>query len=535
MESHTLRCADALVKILELNNVKFIFGHPGEQILPFYDALRKSKIKHVLMRHEQGAAHAADGYSRASAGVGVCVATGGPGAMNLVMGVATAYKDSVPIIVITGDVPTDTKGRNEFQDIDICSIFRPITLETFDIKSPDEGILALREAFETFKYHKKGPIHLNFPKNVLESYVDESLFDSTTETKYLNEIDSDILNNVKKMFEESKNPLILAGAGVVWSHASDVLLKFVEDHGIPVTTTYHAKGVISEENPLAIGMIGLRGTEAANYAGKHCDLLIGLGCRFSERTVVGIGNCKIIHVNLDEGVLDGDIKIQADIKEFIQMIMDAKINPDESWLSNVQKHSSYFHVETDYSEIPIKPQRAIKEILDASRDSVIVNDAGTHTTWVTLMIRAKTPSSLIFSGGFGPMGYGVPGAIGAALANPDKSVVAVVGDGDFQMTSQELATINELDLPIVICIINNSSLRIIKQWQEIYYGNCYEIELQNPDFVKLADAYHIPAVKVDSPGQVSNTVKKALSLKKPYLIEIVVDSKEEIPLPEVPK
>ncbi len=178
MESHTLRCADALVKILEQNNVKFIFGHPGEQILPFYDAMRKSKIKHVLMRHEQGAAHAADGYSRASASIGVCVATGGPGAMNLVMGVATAYKDSVPIIVLTGDVPTDIKGRNEFQDIDICAVFRPITLETFDIKTPEDGILALKEAFETIKYHKKGPIHLNFPKNVLESYVDESIFDS---------------------------------------------------------------------------------------------------------------------------------------------------------------------------------------------------------------------------------------------------------------------------------------------------------------------------------------------------------------------
>jgi len=535
MESHTLRCADALVKILELNNVKFIFGHPGEQILPFYDAMRKSKINHVLMRHEQGAAHAADGYSRASAGVGVCVATGGPGAMNLVMGVATAYKDSVPIIVITGDVPTDIKGRNEFQDIDICAVFRPITLETFDIKTPEDGILALKEAFETIKYHKKGPIHLNFPKNVLESYVDESIFDSMTERNCRQKIDNDSINNVKKLLEDSKNPLILAGAGAVWSHASDILLKFAGDNEIPVATTYHARGVISEENPLAIGMIGLRGTDAANYAGKHCDLLLGLGCRFSERTVIGIGNCKIVHVNLDEGVLDGDIKIQGDIKEFLEMIMDIKINPNEKWLSSVQEHSSHFHVDTDYSEIPIKPQRAIKEILDASRDSVIVNDAGTHTTWVTLLICAKTPSSLLFSGGFGPMGYGIPGAIGAALANHGKSVVAVVGDGDFQMTSQELATINELDLPILICIINNSSLRIIKQWQEIYYGKCYQIELENPDFIKLADAYHIPAMQVDSPGEVSSSVQIALSSKKPYLIEIVVDKKEEIPLPEVLK
>jgi acetolactate synthase-1/2/3 large subunit len=535
MESNTLRCADALIKILEFNNVKFIFGHPGEQILPFYDAMRQSKVKHILMRHEQGAAHAADGYSRASADVGVCTATGGPGAMNLVMGIATAYKDSVPIIVITGDVPTDVKGRNEFQDIDICAVFRPITLESFDIKTPEEGILALKEAFETIKNHKKGPIHLNFPKDVLENYVDESIIGSLENEKYPQKFNSDTLKNVFKLLENSKKPLILAGAGAAWSHASDILLKFAENHSIPVATTYHGRGIISEENILSVGMIGLRGTDAANYAGKNCDLILGLGCRFSERTMVGIGDCKIVHVNLDEGVLDGDIKIQGDIKEFLETIIDVKFKPNKSWLLNIQKHSSIFHVDTDYPEVPIKPQTAIKEILEASNNSIIINDAGTHTTWVTLLISVKTPSSLLFSGGFGPMGYGIPAAIGAAFANPCKNVVAVVGDGDFQMTSQELATINEYDLPILICIINNSSLRIIKQWQDRYYGKYYQVELENPDFIKLSEAYHIPAMRVDSPGQISSAVYKALSLKKPYLIEIVVDKNEEIPLPEVSK
>ena len=233
MESNTLRCADALVKILEFNNVKFIFGHPGEQILPFYDAMRQSQLKHILMRHEQGAAHAADGYSRASADVGVCTATGGPGAMNLVMGIATAYKDSVPIIVITGDIPTDKKGKNGFQEIDICSVFKPITLESFDIKTPEQGILALISAFETIKYHKKGPIHLNFPKDVLESYVDASIVGSLKNEKYEHKIDDETLKNVFKLLENSKKPLILAGAGAVWSHASDTLLKFAENTIFP--------------------------------------------------------------------------------------------------------------------------------------------------------------------------------------------------------------------------------------------------------------------------------------------------------------
>ncbi len=535
MESNTLRCADALIKILEYNNVKFIFGHPGEQILPFYDAMRRSQVKHILMRHEQGAAHAADGYSRASADVGVCTATGGPGAMNLVMGIATAYKDSVPIIVITGDVSTDIKGRNEFQDIDICAVFRPITLESFDIKTPEEGILALKSAFETIKYHKKGPIHLNFPKDVLENYVDESIVESLKNEHYKHKVDYDTQKNVLNLLENAKKPLIIAGAGAVWSHASDVLLEFAEKHNIPVATTYHGRGIISEKNNLSVGMIGLRGTEAANYAGKNCDLILGLGCRFSERTRIGIGDGKIIHVNLDEGVLDGDIKIQCDIKEFLEIIRDIKLNNDKNWLSKVHEHSNRYHIETNYPEIPIKPQTAIKEILDVSNDSIIVGDAGTHTTYVTLLISVKTPSSLLFSGGFGPMGYGIPGAIGASFANPDKNVIAIVGDGDFQMTSQELATIHEYDLPILVCIINNSSLRIIKQWQDKYYGKCYQVELVNPDFIKLSQAYHIPAMKVDSPGQISNEVYKALSLKKPYLIEIVVDKNEEIPLPEVSK
>jgi acetolactate synthase I/II/III large subunit len=535
MESNTLRCADALVKILEFNNVKFIFGHPGEQILPFYDSMRQSRLKHILMRHEQGAAHAADGYSRASADVGVCTATGGPGAMNLVMGIATAYKDSVPIIVITGDIPTDKKGKNGFQEIDICSVFKPITIESFDIKTPEQGILALISAFETIKYHKKGPIHLNFPKDVLESYVDASIVGSLVNEKYEHKIDDETLKNVFKLLENSRKPLILAGAGAVWSHASDTLLKFAQKYNIPVATTYPGRGIISEENKLSVGMIGIRSTDASKYAGKNCDLILGLGCRFSERTLVGIGDCKIIHINIDEGVLEGDIKIQSDIKEFLEKIMNVRIKTDKKWLLQVQEHSNRYHVDTDYPDIPIKPQRAIKEILDASNDSIIVNDAGTHTTWVTLLILVKTPSSLLFSGGFGPMGYGIPGAIGAAFAKPDKNIVAVVGDGDFQMTSQELATINEYDLPILVCIINNSSLSIIKQWQNRYYGKCYQVELKNPNFIKLSHAYHIPAVKIDSPGQISSAIYKALSFKKPYLIEIVVDKNEEIPLPEVSK
>ena len=535
MELHTLRCADALVKIFEIYGVKFIFGHPGEQILPLYDALRKSKIKHVLMRHEQGAAHAADGFARATADIGVCISTGGPGAMNLVMGVATAYKDSVPLIVITGDVPLNLKGKKGFQDIDIHSVFKPITIKSFEIQSPEEGILSLKSAFEILKYKRKGPIHLNFPKDVFESLVDESILESieTLSENFHNQVDQKVLNDGIELLRNSQKPLIIAGSGVVWSHASQGLLKFVEEHEIPVATTYPGRGVIPEDHPLAVGMIGLRGTEAANFAGKNADLILALGCKLSERTLFGIGDSEIIHVNLDEGVLDGEVKIQADINHFIELIIDVDTNKTEKWLSEIFRHSKYHDIKTDYLTIPIKPQRAVKEILDASNDSIILNDAGTHTTWVTLLMTVKNPSSLLFSGGFGPMGYGLPGAVGASLANPGKKIVAIVGDGDFQMTVQELATINELELPIIICIINNSSLRIIQQWQEMNYGKSYQVRLENPDFVKLANSYHIEGECVNSPGKVIMAVQKALKLNKPYLIDIEVDEVEGIPLPEV--
>lgn len=531
MKSEDLRCADALCKILEQNDVKFIFGHPGEQILPFYDALRSSNIKHVLMRHEQGAAHAADGYARVSSNFGVCIATAGPGALNLVMGVATAYKDSIPMIVITGDVPRDLKGKNVFQDIDLNAIFKPITLETFYIENAEEGILKLKYAIELIKNGRTGPVHLNFPKDVLEDLVDMSIMDATSGCLFdpqLNGIDDAV-----KLIEESKRPLILAGTGIIWAHAVDELRAFAERHSVPVVTTYSARGVLPENHPLCLGMIGLRGTTAANFAGKNCDLLIALGCRFSERTSLGIGETKIIHVNPDTNVLEGNIKIQGDAGEFLNRIID--INPEnlEKWLKELEGHKRTYEVKTNYNQVPIKPQRAIKEILDASGDITIISDAGTHTTWVNLLKKITRPSELIFSGGFGPMGYGLPAAIGASLANPEKKVILVVGDGGFQMTEQELAVIAQEKMDVLICIINNCCLGIIKQWQDINYRERYEVELENPDFIELAKSYGIRGKRINTPGDVYGAVINTLELKEPYLLDIMVDKEEGIILPKI--
>ena len=528
--SPTIRFSDAIIQILESENVKYIFGHPGEQILPLYDSLRQSKIKHVLMRHEQGAAHAADAYARISRNFGLCIATAGPGALNLTMGIATSYKDSVPLLIITGDIPTNLRGGNVFQEIEVCKVFKPITIKSSNIKNPEEGILKLKEAINQLKYSKTGPIHLSIPKDVLQEPVDKSLiykeviFTSKTNHKELNTR----INAAIKVIEKAKKPVILVGAGVIWSNAIDKVLNFAENHKIPISTTYHSRGIFPEKNPLNLGMMGTRGTEASNYAGENSDVLIALGSRLSERTTARIGPCKIIQVNLDEKNLKGEINIQTDVGEFIDSLTDLHVPNTKEWLNELSKYPTYHKIKTDYNDVPIKPQTAIQEILDASEDSIIVNDAGSHTTWLALL--HKKQSSFIFSGGLAPMGYSIPGSVGASLANPQKNIVVIAGDGGFQMTSQELATIAQLNLPILICIINNSSLGIIKQWQKIYYGNTYEVELQNPDFIKLAESYHIQAKRIKQPGKVSITVKEALKLRKPYLIEIIVDKEEFIPL-----
>ena len=525
-----IRLADAMVKILEKEGIKYIFGHPGEQILPVYQALRKSSIKHVLMRHEQGAAHAADGYARASLQPGVCIASGGPGALNMVMGVATANKDSIPLLVITGDVPNPLKGENVFQEVDINSVFEPITLQSHMIDNPAEGITIIKKSLLTLKAGKTGPIHLNIPRDILQEEIDPSLLNESVEIHV--ETDWTDFNQVEGLLGKSERPLLLVGAGILWSHAIADLCNFAEKHQIPVATTYPARGVISEDHPLSLGLLGTRGTERANHAGENADLILAVGCRLSERTQKGLGDVSIIHVNLDKTVLNGNINIQADVKEFMVKISEISTKNTDKWLEELKKLDKNHKIRTDFYETPLKPQRAIKEILDGMGDSILVNDAGSHTTWITLLMKVLEPSSLVFSGGFGPMGYGIPAAIGVSLARPLKNVVVVVGDGGFQMTSQELATIAELDLPIIICLINNQSLGIIRQWQELYYEGAFQVKLENPDFVKLATAHHIKAKMVDSPGDVLVTVEDGLKLNKPLLIEIKVDKNEDIPLPK---
>ncbi|MDI6882518.1 MAG: thiamine pyrophosphate-binding protein [Methanothermobacter sp.] len=526
-----MKCSDAIVKLLEDAGIKYVFGHPGEHVLPLYDSLRTSRIEHVLLRHEQGAVHAADGYARASGGIGVCISTGGPGALNLVMGVATAYKDSIPLIVITGDIPRAQIGLNVFQEVELEKVFKPITRYTFKPENGEEAISALKRALLYSRMEPMGPIHININKDIFQEEVGESIISGGVE--YSPTRDYTNMGEAISLLESSRRPLIVAGAGVLWGRAEDDLRELIEAHDIPVATTYPARGVIGEDHPLCLGMIGTRGTPTANYAGRNCDLIIALGCRISERTITGFGDSPIIHVNIDKKTLKGDVNLQMDVKEFIKRIK-SRLSSSTSWVRKLNEYSvdnpPAYDCPPLLEDYPLKPSQVIPRIFELAPDAIIVNDAGSHTTWVTLYRRVLESRSLIYSGAFGPMGYGLPASIGVGLARPEKKIILITGDGGFQMTMQELGTIMERGLPIIICVLNNSSLGIVRQWQEMEYGESYQVRLKNPDFVRLARSYNIEAVRIEEPEELDDLLPGILGVDEPVLVEIRVEE-EDIPLP----
>ena len=548
-----MNTAEFIVKILETKGVKYIFGHPGEQILPFYAALSTSTIKHILMRHEQGAIHGADGYARTSADFGVCVATAGPGALNFTMGLATAFKDSVPLLVITGN---NSSSSNKFQDIDIDSIFKPITFKSFHPLDGKNAVKNIKKAIEILKTEPKGPIHINLPKDVLLD-EDIEIFDEDLgnfledEVFYSPNFDYSQLDMVAEELRKAKKPLILAGAGIFWGKSIVEFKQFVETNNIPFVHTYHAKSLIGRSK-MDLGLVGIRGSNMGNYAVNNADLIIVLGSRLSERTIDSGGDfsvvgkehskfktlgAKVIHVNIDETVLSGDINIHGDLnfvlKELNSFGKIADFN--ESWLDEIFKNNEEYLIDgVDSENIPIKPQTAIKIILSSFKYNFIVNDAGSHTTWVNLLSEKYSNEKLIFSGAMAPMGYGLPAACGASVGTAKDGeiggkIVLINGDGGFQMNIQELATISSYNLPILIVVLNNSELGIIRQWEEHYYDNIrFEVDLENPDFISLAKAYGIGGETVNSKEELKLAIKN-LKLDKPYLIEVLIE-KEDIPI-----
>jgi acetolactate synthase-1/2/3 large subunit len=541
-----VNAAKIMVKLLENEDVEFIFGVPGEQITGFYKALSESKIKHILCRNEQTAAIAGDAYSRTSQKFGVCISTAGPGALNLIMGAATAFKDSVPLLIITADVHSLIKRKNTIQDIDLIGIFKPITIKNYNPENGKTAILNLKEAIEIFKKEPRGPIHLNLTKDIL---VDEDIDDVINKkTNYSPNYDYSNMDLAIRKLKSSEKPLIILGEGVRRSNSLNDIKKLIKKYNIPTVHSYHANGILNSEELLNFGIIGIRGSVAATTAFKDSDLVLALGATLNDRTLnldkeeldemdefMKRFDNKIIHVNIDKAVLKGKIQIHGDVKEFLSRIKNEDIfnNINDNWLSLNLKNKDI----PDKSKVYIndghilKPQKAIETILDAHKNSLIVNDAGSHTTWVLLFHNPSEKGRLINSGGLIPMGYGLPGAIGVSIANPEKEVIAIMGDGDIQMNIQDLATISEHNLPITLFVLNNNQLGIIRQWEECFYDmEPYAVDLKNPDFIAISNAYGIEGEKVSTYDKLVLAIKKAKSLKKPYLIEIIV-SRENIPLP----
>lgn len=510
-----MNVADKIVKILEEEGIDTVFGIPGEQIMPLYKALSNSNVCHILTKHEQAAAHAADGYTRSSGKIGVCITTASPGALNTTMAVATAYKDNVPMLILTGDNELKYRGSDHFQTTPQFEILKHITQASYNPLNGTEAMYVLRAAIYELKTIPKGPIHINLAKDVLlqEEFDDFDLC-------YLCEDDMSNITRAQELIDSAERPLLILGAGAI--SQEKLINEIVHKYNIPATSTFHGKGIVCETDDLSLGLCGIRANPQAKYAFENADCIIGLGIKASERTLPAVPD-NFIHVNINRDVLVGDYPIHGKVEDFLSQIRFREVG----WLGEILKHSGEYELEGLDDEA--KPQSAIKRILEKFPDNIIVSDAGSHTTWTTLLKKSLRPRQLLFSGAMAPMGYGLPAAIGASVATGEK-VIVINGDGDFQMNLQELATIKENDLDIIIFILNNSEFGIIRQWEEQFYEmDPYQTNLKNPNFLKLASSYGIDAIQVDNLDDLEMILEKELT--GPLVVEVIVES-EDIPLPQ---
>ena len=543
--------AKALVESLKKENVKVIFGIPGGAMLPVYDALYDSDIRHVLMRHEQCAAHAADGYARASGRVGVCMATSGPGATNLVTGIANAYMDSSPVVAITGQVPRSFIGKDAFQETDIIGITTPITKCNFQVRSAAEIPRIVKTAFYIASTGRRGPVLIDLPKDT-QIEEDEINFNETIELRgYKPTYDPHPLQ-VKKAVQlliQAERPVIIAGGGVIASNACSELIALAEILLAPVATTLMGKGAIPENHPLSIGMVGMHGTVAANHLVQEADVILAVGMRFSDRTTGNIKtfcpNGKIIHIDIDSSEIGKNLRphipIVADAKKALKAIYNQlmeKIRKKErsEWLKKMHEFKGIQEeMLKSYGE-GMKPPALMIEIRKIlPNSSIITTEVGQNQMWAALYLKVYKPRTFISSGGLGTMGFGFPAAIGAKVACPNVPVVDIAGDGSFIMTEQDLAASVAGKIPVVVVILNNSMLGMVAQWQRLFYDRRYSsVELRGlPDFVKLAEAYGAQGFRVQSVEEFKKALKAAINSDVTTVIDVPISPEENV-FPMVP-
>jgi acetolactate synthase-1/2/3 large subunit len=541
--------AQAILECLKKEGVKTIFGYPGGAVLPLYDALYYEKdIKHILVRHEQGAAHAADGFARATGQVGVCVATSGPGATNLVTGIATAYMDSIPVVAITGQVGTAFLGRDSFQEADITGITIPITKHNYLIKDTKDIPRIFKEAFYIARTGRPGPVLIDIPKDIQMHKLDfkypETISIPSYKPKY--EGHPKQIAAAAKAIASSKRPVIYAGGGVIASGAAKELTELAIKCNIPVTTTLLGKGSFPETNKLSLGMPGMHGTVYANYSIQECDLLIAIGARFDDRVTGHIEKfapkARHIHIDIDPAEIGKNVKIDipivGDVKTVLKALIEKVAVKDDHapWLAQVEEWKNKYPLSYKKTN-EIKPEYVVEQIYEATKgEAIIATEVGQNQMWASQYYKFTKPRTMISSGGLGTMGYGMPAAIGAQIGCPDKIVFDVAGDGSIQMNIQELTTAVNNKLPIKIAVLDNAYLGMVRQWQELLHGKRYSsVDLEaNPDLVKIAEAYGAKGIRVTKIEEVRPAIEESLAVKdRPTLIDFKV-AREENVYPFVP-
>jgi len=551
--------ARVLLECLEKEGVKHIFGYPGGAVINIYDELPNFKFKHILVRHEQAAVHAADGYARATGKTGVCLVTSGPGATNTVTGIATAYMDSIPIVVFTGQVPTKLIGNDAFQEADIVGITRPCTKHNFLVKDIKDLPMIIKKAFYLANSGRKGPVLVDLPKDVLVSKIKSYNYpDEIKMTTYKPTYNCNVrqIERALKEILNSSKPLLYIGGGVILSDASEYLRKFVKKTGIPVTSTLMGLGAYPSSDKLFLGMLGMHGTYRANMAVTECDLLIAIGARFDDRVTGKIDefapNAKIIHIDIDPTSISKnvvvDIPIVGDAKDALKKLNNFLDKSDykekvkilkqkiKKWHDQIDEWKRKHKLSYDDSSDKIKPQYVVQKIYELTKgDAIIATEVGQNQMWTAQFYPFEKPRTLLTSGGLGTMGYGFPAAIGAQVAFPNKTVIDIAGDGSIQMNLQELATVIQYKLPVKIIILNNNYLGMVRQWQELFFDKNYSETVMEvtPDFVKLAESFGAVGLRGTKKEEVVPILKKAFSVNKPVIVDFHVEREENV-YPMVP-
>jgi acetolactate synthase-1/2/3 large subunit len=546
--------AQIVVECLKKEGVDVLFNYPGGAVLPLFDELHHVPIQKILVRHEQAAVHAADGFARASGKVGVVLVTSGPGATNTVTGIATAFMDSIPIIILTGQIPTSLIGNDAFQEADIVGITRPCTKHNYLMKDVRDLGRIMKEAFYIARSGRPGPVLIDLPKDVM---VDSTEFKypekvSTRGYRPTYEGHPGQIERAINLILKSKKPVLYVGGGIISSNASKELSLFAEKLGIPVTMTLMGLGGFPGNHPLSLGMLGMHGTYRANMAVMETDLLIAIGARFDDRVTGKIGafapQAKIIHIDIDPTSISKNVRVDlpivGDCKRILSKILSLLEKEEihsfkeglEKWHRQIENLKAIHNMDYQQEGI-IKPQYVVEKIYELTKgDAIISTEVGQNQMWTAQYYQFLKPRTLLTSGGLGTMGYGFPAAIGAQVAFPNKLVIDIAGDGSFQMNSQEIATAVQYRLPVKVAILNNGYLGMIRQWQEFFYGKRYassSLEGISPDFVKLAEAYGAVGLKATKPEDVVPTLKKAFSIPEPVIIDFVVDPEENV-YPMVP-